>query len=129
MPGPLPRAKSNAWWNRGWPYRVFLLRELSAVAVAVYIVLLLLLVSQVREGRGAFNDHLDLLESPLFWIIHAVILGFAQLHTSTWFRAVPKSMRVKLGGRLVPPEAMIFGMYALWVGASLVVLAAFLVEW
>ncbi len=129
MPGPLPRTKSNAWWNRRWAYRIFLLRELSAVAVAVYVALLLVLVTQVRDGRGAFNDYLDLLESPLFWIIHLVLLGFVQLHTSTWFRAVPKSMRVKLGGRPVPPEAMLFGMYLLWAGASLVVLAAFLVDW
>ena len=129
MQGPLPRAKSNAWWNRSWAYRLFLLRELSAVAVAAYIVLFLVLVTQVRDGAGAFNDYLDLLKSPLFWIIHAVILGFAQLHSSTWFRAVPKSMPLKLGGRPVPPEAMIFGMYGLWAGASIVLLAAFLVDW
>ena len=129
MPGPLPRAKSNVWWNRRWAYRLFLLRELSAVAVAAYIVLLLVLVTQVRDGAGAFNDYLDLLKSPLFWIIHAVILGFAQLHSSMWFRAVPKSMPLKLGGRPVPPEAMIFGMYGLWAGASIVLLAAFLVDW
>ena len=129
MPGPLPRAKSNAWWNRSWAYRLFLLRELSAVAVAAYVVLLLVLVSQVRAGEAAFNDHLDLLKSPLFWIIHAVILGFAQLHSATWFRAVPKSMPLKVGGRPVPPQAMIFGMYLLWAGASLVVLVAFLVNW
>ena len=129
MPGPLPRAKSNAWWNRNWPYRLILLREMSSVFVAAYMVLLLVLVSQVRDGAGAFNDYLDLLKSPAFWVLHAVILGFAQFHSSTWFRLVPKSMRIKLGGRVVPPEAMVFGMYALWVGASLVVLAAFLVEW
>ena len=52
MPGPLPRTKSNGWWNRRWPYRVFLLRELSSVAVAAYVALLLVLVSQVRDGEG-----------------------------------------------------------------------------
>ena len=129
MPGPLPRAKSNMWWNRNWAYRLVLARELSAVAVAVYIVLLLLLVSQVRDGEGAFNDHLDLLKSPLFWIIHAIVLGFAQLHTSTWFRLTPKALALKLGGKPVRAELVIFGMYGLWAGASVVVLAAFLVDW
>ena len=129
MPGALPRAKSNMWWNRNWAYRLVLARELSAVAVAVYIVLLLLLVSQVRDGQGAFNDHLDLLKSPLFWIFHAVILGFAQLHTSTWFRLTPKALGSRVAGKPVPPQLMVFGMYVLWAGASIVVLAAFLVDW
>lgn len=129
MPGPLPRTKSNAWWNRRWAYRIVLLRELSSVAVAAYIVLLLLLVSQVREGQGAFNDHLDLLKSPLFWVIHAVILGFAQLHSSTWFRLTPKALGSRVAGKPVPPELLVFGMYVLWAGASIVVLAAFLVDW
>ena len=129
MPGVLPRAKSNAWWNRSWAYRLVLLRELSSVFVAAYIVLLLVLVSQVRDGAGAFSDHLDLLKSPLFWIIHAVILGFAQLHTSTWFRLTPKALGSKVAGIPVPPQLMVFGMYALWAGASIVVLAAFLVDW
>ena len=129
MPGVLPRAKSNAWWNRSWAYRLVLLRELSSVFVAAYIVLLLVLVSQVRDGAGAFNDHLDLLKNPVFWILHAVILGFAQLHTSTWFRLTPKALGSKVAGKPVPPQLMVFGMYALWAGASIVVLAAFLVDW
>jgi fumarate reductase subunit C len=129
MPGPLPRAKSNAWWNRSWAYRLVLLRELSSVFVAAYIVLLLVLVTQVRDGKGAFNDYLDLLESPLFWIIHAVILGFVQLHTSTWFRLTPKALGSKVAGKPVPSQLLVFGMYALWAGASIVVLAAFLVDW
>ncbi len=128
MPGPLPRAKSNRWWNRSWAYRLILLRELSSVFVAAYIVLLLVLVSQVRAGEGAFNDYLDVLKSPLFWIIHAVILGFAQLHTSTWFRLTPKALALKLGGKPVPPELVILGNYVIWAGVSIVVLAAFLIE-
>ena len=68
MPGPLPRTKSNDWWNRRWAYRLVLLRELSAFAVAGYLVLLLLLVASVREGEGAFADHLDVLKNPLLWI-------------------------------------------------------------
>ena len=31
MARPLPRSSSRIWWNRSWPYRIFLLRELSAV--------------------------------------------------------------------------------------------------
>ena len=129
MPGPLPRTKSNGWWNRRWPYRVFLLRELSSVAVAVYVALLLVLVSQVRDGAGAFADYLDVLQSPLFWIIHAVVLAFVLLHTVTWFQAMPKGLPLKIAGRRVPPVQLIAGNYVALVVVSVIVLAAFVVEW
>ena len=126
MPGPLPRTKSNGWWNRRWPYRVFLLRELSSVAVAVYVALLLVLVSQVRDGAGAFADYLDVLQSPLFWIIHAIVLAFVVLHTVTWFQAMPKGLPLKIAGRRVPPMQLIAGNYVIWAVASAVVLIVFL---
>ena len=126
MARPLPRASSNLWWNRRWPYRLFLLRELSAVFVAIYAVLLLLLVREVRAGEGAFEDWLGVLRHPALWIVHLAALGFAQLHTTTWFRAVPKGLPLRIGGRRVPPEALVAGSYALWALASAVVLLAFL---
>ncbi len=125
MPGPLPRAKSNTWWNRRWPYRVFLLRELSAFAVAAYMVVLLLLVQAVRAGDRSF---IDVLEDPRMVAVHIVVLAFALLHTATWFRAMPKGLPLKLGGRRVPPRMIILGSYVAWAAASLVVLAVFLVE-
>ena len=127
MPGPLPRQKSNTWWNQRWAYRIVLLRELSSVAVAAYVVLLLLLVSQVREGEGAFSSHVDVLTSPLLWIVHLVILAFAQLHSSTWFALTPKALPLKLGGRRVPDALITAGAYGAWLAVSAVVLVIVLV--
>ena len=126
MARPLPRAKSNAWWNRSWAYRLFLLRELSAVFVAIYVVLLLALVRQVRGGEGAFEDWLDVLRHPALWIVHLAALGFAQLHTTTWFRAMPKGLPLKIAGRRAPPDLLVAANYALWALVSAVVLIVFL---
>ena len=126
MPGPLPRAKSNGWWTRRWPYRIFLLRELSAFAVAAYMVVLLLLVQSTRDGDRGF---IETLEHPVMIAVHVVVLLFALLHTVTWFRALPKGLALKLGGRPVPEHLVILGAYAALVAASIVLLALFLVEW
>ena len=128
MPGPLPRAKSNGWWNRSWAYRLILLRELSSVFVAAYIVLLLVLVSQVRAGEGRVQRLPRRAEEPAVLDHPRGDLGFAQLHTSTWFRLTPKALALKLGGKPVPPELVILGNYVIWAGVSIVVLAAFLIE-
>ena len=125
MPGPLPRTKSNGWWNRRWPYRIFLLRELSAFAVAAYMVVLLLLVQSTRDGDQGF---IETLEHPAMIAVHVVVLLFALLHTVTWFRALPKGLALKLGGRPVPEHLVVAGAYLGWAVASLVVLVLFLAE-
>ncbi|MYI81910.1 MAG: hypothetical protein F4056_00820 [Chloroflexi bacterium] len=126
MPGPLPRAKSNDWWNRRWAYRIFLLRELSAFAVVAYMVVLLMLVQSTRDGDQSFIETLD---HPAMIALHAVVFLFALLHTVTWFRALPKGLALKLGGRPVPEHLVILGAYAALVVASIVLLALFMVEW
>ena len=127
MARPLPRVKSNLWWNRSMPYRIFLLRELSAVFLAIYMVLLLVLVQQVRDGEGSFEDYLEVLQNPILWIFHVVALAFALLHTVTWFRAVPKATVVKLRGQRLPDMQVLAGVYALFAAASIVVLVIFLI--
>jgi fumarate reductase subunit C len=127
MARPLPRTSSNLWWNRAMPYRIFLLRELSAVFLAIYMILLLILVRQVRAGDDSFADYLEVLQNPLLIAFHVVALPFALLHTVSWFRAVPKAMVVKVGERRVPGVQLIAGVYAIWAAASAVVLVVFLV--
>lgn len=126
MARPLPRQKSNLWWNRATPYRIFMLREFSAVFLAIYMVLLLVLVDRVRDGEG-FGDWLDVLQNPLLIALHVVILLFALLHTVSWFRAVPRATVVKLGGQRMPDMQVVAGVYALWAAASVVVLVVFLI--
>ena len=127
MPKVYRRPPSNTWYLRSWPYRIFMLRELSAVFAAIYFVLFLLLVTAVRDGEGSFDDYLDVLKNPAAVVFHAVALAFALLHTVTWFQAVPKAMPIKLGEYRVPDVAMIGGVYAAWAIISLVVAIVFLV--
>ena len=117
---------AGPWWNRRWPYRIFLLRELSAVFFAIYMVVFLLLVDRVRSGPVEFADFLDVLQNPLMIALHVVVLAFALLHTVTWFQAVPKAMVLKRGDMRVPATAMIAGVYGAWAAASIVVLIIFL---
>ena len=126
MARPLPRRSSAMWWNRSMPYRIFLLRELSAVSIAIYMVLLLILVQQVRDGEGSFDDYLNVLQKPVVVISHIVALLFALLHTVTWFQAVPKALPLKIGERRVPPMQLIAGNYVIWAVVSVVVLIVFL---
>ena len=126
MARPYPRTVSNTWWLKRWPYRIFMLRELSAVFVAAYVVLLLLLVTKVHDGAAAFEGYLDFLQSPLLIAFHVVALLFVMLHVITWFQAVPKGLPLRRGEERVPPALMIGSSYVGWLAVSVVVAAIFL---
>jgi len=115
---PYPRQHSNTWFLKRWPYRIFVLRELSAVFLAGYMVLMLVLVTKVHDGPAALRSFEHTLKSPLLVVFSAVALVFALLHTVTWFQAVPKAMPVRRGENKVPPQLLIGANYILMLAVS-----------
>ena len=128
MPRPYHRPHSNTWWLKRRPYFVFMMREWSAVVVAVYVVLLLVLVAKVRDGQEAYEGYVDFLQSPVLIAFHIVALLFALLHTITWFQAVPKALPLRRGEELVSPVLMIGANYVAMAAVSVVVAAIFLLD-
>lgn len=126
MARPYPRHHSRTWFLARWPYRIFMLRELSVVFMATYMVLLLVLVQRVHDGPTEFEDYLDVLQSPVLIVFHAIAIAFAVLHSVTWFQAVPQAIRLFRGEERVPPQLLIAGAVAGWIGVSIVVAIIFL---
>jgi fumarate reductase subunit C len=94
-----PRQASKSWFMTRWPYRIFMLRELSGVFLAGYTILLLLLVQNVHDGPSAFTSFRNTLRSPALIVFNSVALLFALLHTVTWFQAMPKVLPIRYGGQ------------------------------
>jgi fumarate reductase subunit C len=113
---------STWWWVRKPSYFLFVMRELSSIFVAWFVLYLLLLVSAVGRGEAAYRDFLDLAGHPLVVAVNVVALGFIVLHTVTWFSLTPKAMDARVGGRPVPPVAVIGSQYV-----GLAVVSAFVV--
>ena len=114
------RTLSTWWWVRKPSYLVFVLRELSSIFVAWFVLLLLILIGSVNRGDAAYQDFLDFASHPFVVVINVVAFAFVVLHTVTWFNLTPKAMDVRLGGRPVPPAAVIASQYV-----GLVVVSAF----
>ena len=121
-----PRQRSNTWYLKRSPYRIFILREFSAVFVAAYTVLLIVLVMKVHNGPKSFKDFSDTLQSPWLLAFNTVALLFALLHTFTWFLAVPSAVQLTRGEEKVPPWALIGAAYAVTLGASAIILVVLL---
>ncbi|TDO44509.1 fumarate reductase subunit C [Kribbella sp. VKM Ac-2527] len=103
------------WWTERWSYLLFVLRELSSVFVAWFVVYLLLLINAISDGPAAYDEFVE--RSGHWWVvaINVIALLFVLLHTVTWFGLAPKAMVVKLQGRRVPPRAILAAHYAAWL--------------
>src|SRR3954468_14727288 len=117
-----PRQQSNTWYLKRWPYRIFMLREFSAVFLAGYMIVLLVLVMKIHDGRSSFEAFADTLQSPWLIAFNTVALLFALLHTFTWFLAVPSAVQIRRGEEKLPPRLLIGAAYAAMLAASAVVL-------
>ena len=109
------------WWTRRRSYLLFVLRELSSVAVAWFVVHFLLLVTAVHRGPVAYQEFLEWSASPLLLLVNLVALAFVLLHAVTWFNLAPKAIVVRMQGRQVPPRAVAAGHFGAWLVASAVV--------
>jgi len=109
------------WWTRRRSYLLFVLREMSSVAVAWFVVHFLLLVTAVHRGAGAYQEFFEWSASPLLLLVNLVALAFVLLHAVTWFNLAPKAIVVRMQGRQVPPRAVAAGHFGAWLVASAVV--------
>jgi fumarate reductase subunit C len=105
------RPVSTWWWTRKRSYFVFVMRELSSVFVAWFVVFLLLLVRAVGRGEAAYRDFLDWAASPWVVVLNVVATGFLVLHTVTWFNLTPQAMGLRVRGQPVPPAVVIASQY------------------
>ena len=116
------RPLSTWWWLRKRSYFLFVMRELSSIFVAWFVVFLLLLISAVGRGEAAYQHFLDFAANPAVVVLNVVTFAFVVLHAVTWFSLTPKAMDVRAGGRPVPPAAVIASQYL-----GLAVVSAFVV--
>src|ERR1700690_357484 len=90
------------WWMGEWHYLKFILRELSSVFVAVFVVETLMLISALRGGPEAYAHFQQSMRNPLVVVLNLVSFFFIVFHTITWFNLAPSAMPVRLGGRRLP---------------------------
>ena len=106
------RRMSVWWWTKKRTYFVFVMRELSSIFIAWFVVYLLLLVRAVVEGETAYADFLDWAASPALVVVNVVAFGFVLLHTITWFSLTPQAIVLNLRGRRLPGSVIIAAQYA-----------------
>jgi fumarate reductase subunit C len=111
------RPVSVWWWTKKRSYFVFVMRELSSLFVAWFVVYLLMLGYAVGRSETAYQDFLDWAATPWVVIVNLVAALFLVLHVVTWFSLTPQAMAVRIRGQRVPAALIIASQY---VGLALV---------
>lgn len=124
---PYHRPMATTWWLGNRAYFLFMVRELTSVFIAVYLMLLLLMLHKLAVGREAYQAYLRLLATPGLLAFHIVALAAAVFHTVTWFNLTPMVMGVRFGETRVPPKIVAGVSYAAWIVVSIAVML--IVSW
>lgn len=122
------RTRVSTWWWMGrWSYLRFILREISSVFVAWFILVLLLMIYALSRGPAAYSEFEGWLRNPVVVLLNAISLFFVIFHAVTWFNLAPAAMVVRLGGKRVPGVLIAGSNYIAWAVVT-VIIAWFLVK-
>jgi len=106
------------WWLGEWHYLKFILRELSSVAVAFFVIETLFMLGALRNGPGAYSNFQQVMRNPLMILLNVISFLFVVFHTITWFNLAPSAMPVRPGGKRVPGALIAAPSYVAWIIVS-----------
>jgi fumarate reductase subunit C len=106
------------WWLGDWRYVRFILREISSVFVATFVIVTLLQIYALRQGPETYARFQAWLHTPSAIALNVVSFFFVLLHTITWFNLAPHAMAVRLRGKRVPDITIAAPNYVAWIVVS-----------
>jgi fumarate reductase subunit C len=115
----------STWWLQKPSYFLFMLRELSSLFIALFLVVYLVQIYQLTKGTEAYVAFTQRLSSPGWLVFHLVALLFALYHSFTWFQSTAVVLPVRLGERSVPRQVVTALHIGAWAVVSLVILILF----
>ena len=117
---------SATWWLKSRSYFLFMMRELSSVFIALFVLVYLYEFLQLSRGPEAYGNLREWLSRPGAVAFYGVAFLFAVYHTVTWFQALTRIQVVRLGAWTMPGWMILAGALGAWIVISAAVAAYFL---
>ena len=114
---------ARSWWLRHPRYIRYMLREMSALFLGIYVFVLIAGLYCLSQGKPVYVQFLTAVEGPAGLTFAVVTMFFAVYHTYTWFQVTPKAMPLMMGGKRLPGAIIIA---AHWFGFVIVSAALWL---
>ena len=111
---PFVRPVPSTWWLKRRVYFLFILRELTSVFIAVYLILFLNLLYQLSLGRQAYEIYLDFLATPGMIVFPVLALVAPLYYSITCFWLLPDIILWRISRHLVYIMLRMGAPYAPW---------------
>jgi fumarate reductase subunit C len=98
-----------------------MLRELTSVFIAAFLIVYLVQLARLAQGAEAYTAFLQRLTSPGWIVFHLLALIAALYHSITWFNLLPQVMVIRRGEERVPPAFVAGSNYVAWAAISVVI--------
>lgn len=105
------------WWTRKRHYFFYMLREFTALPLALWLLWLLVEIKRAGDGPASYEPH----GSALFVAFSVVCLVFALYHSITFLSLAGVIIHLKVLDRPVPSRLIVLSQFGLWAAASIVV--------
>ncbi|MGH7761865.1 MAG: hypothetical protein ACREOY_10695 [Candidatus Dormibacteraceae bacterium] len=105
------------WWTRKRHYFLYVVREFTALPMALWLLWLLYDVRSAGSGAAGFQPP----RSLAFVILSAVCFLFASYHSYTFLKLAGVIIHLKVLDKTVPPRIIILTMFGLWALATIVI--------
>jgi len=113
----------TGWWLKQPRYIRYMAREMSALFIGIYVLVLIAGLFRLSQGEAAYEAFRASAEGTGGLIFAVITLAFAIYHTYTWFQVTPKAMPLMLGGKRIPGALIVA---AHWLGFIIVSAAVWL---
>ncbi len=120
------RPMSRTWWLHNRRYFLFMVRELTSVFVALYVLCFVYEIFLLTKGPDEHRAFQEFLRSGPCIVFFVIALLFALYHSWTWLGLVAKIQVFKIGKKTLPTTFVALGAYGAWLVATLVVAYLFL---
>jgi fumarate reductase subunit C len=122
----LPRLPAD-WWLKNPRYFLFMVRELSAVFAALWVVIFLTQIPLMAGGPEAHAQWLATIRSPAWIVFSLVSLAFVLYHAVTWFKVMGFSIYLRTGKSPITGATVVAPVVVVWAVASVVI--AYVLAW
>jgi succinate dehydrogenase subunit C len=112
-----PKLSKSGWWLKQPRYIRYMMREMSAAFIGVYVLLLITALYTLSRGAAAYDTFLATVEGPVGLAFALIAIAFAIYHTYTWFQVTPRAMPLMFGSKRVPGVLIVA---AHWLGFAMV---------
>ncbi len=112
-----PYRQPFTWWLRSRGYLLYVVRELTAVPIALWFVLFLVELARLGQGSGGYHPF----TSPVFVAASVVCLAAALWHSFTFLNLAGLIMRIPRGDRDLNPRVIVGAAFGGFLAISVVV--------